>query len=86
MAQSEFDPQIKVDVLRFLHNQNVDDRIQITVLDLVNQALRAHSIILSNQQKYTLTRDVTKVILEKMLEGYGNEDPSSGNETGWQKV
>jgi hypothetical protein len=72
MAQSALTPQIKDDVLQFLHHQSVDGRIQAMILDLVNQALRVQSIVLSNQQMYALTRDITKDILEKMLKEYGN--------------
>jgi hypothetical protein len=70
MAQPESYSQIKADVLRFLHNQSIEGRVQAMVLDLVNQALRTHPIVLSNQEKNALTHDVMKDILLGMLEEY----------------
>ena len=72
MAQSKPYQELKADVLQFLRNQSVDGRIQAMVLDLVNQALRTYPIVLSNQEKNTLTQDVIKDILQGMLKGYQN--------------
>ena len=70
MPQSKSTPKVKTDVLKFVRNQSVDDRIQTMILDLVNQALRARSIQLTNQEKDTLTHDVMKDILLEMLKEY----------------
>jgi len=53
-----------------VRNQSVDSRIQAMILDLVNQALRAQSVQLTNQEKDTLTHDVMKDILLEMLKEY----------------
>ena len=70
MPQSKSTPKVKTDVLKFVRNQSVDDRIQTMILDLVNQALRAQSVQLTNQEKDTLTHDVMKDILLEMLKEY----------------
>jgi hypothetical protein len=70
MPQSKSTPKVKTDVLKFVRNQSVDDRIQTMILDLVNQALRARSVQLTNQEKDTLSRDVMKDILLEMLKEY----------------
>jgi hypothetical protein len=70
MTQSESYTQIKADILLFVRNQSVDGRIRAMILDLVNQALRAHSVLLTNQEKDTLTHDVMKDILLEMLKEY----------------
>ena len=70
MPQSKSTPKIKEDVLKFVRNQSVDGRIQAMILDLVNQALRAQSVQLTNQEKDTLTHDVMKDILLEMLKVY----------------
>ena len=70
MPQSKSTPKIKKDVLKFVRNQSVDSRIQAMILDLVNQALRAQSVQLTNQEKDTLTHDVMKDILLDMLKEY----------------
>ena len=70
MPQSKSTPKVKTDVFKFIRNQSVDDRIQTMILDLVNQALRAQSVQLTNQEKDTLTHDVMKDILLEMLKEY----------------
>ena len=70
MPQSKSTLKIKKDVLKFVRNQSVDGRIQAMILDLVNQALRAQSVQLTNQEKDTLTHDVMKDILLEMLKEY----------------
>ena len=70
MPQSKSTPKIKTNVLKFVRNQSVDGRIQAMILDLVNQALRAQSVQLTNQEKDTLSRDVMKDILLEMLKEY----------------
>ena len=70
MPQSKSTLKIKKDVLKFVRNQSVDGRIQAMILDLVNQALRAQSVQLTNQEKDTLSRDVMKDILLEMLKEY----------------
>ena len=70
MPQSKSTPNIKTDVLKFVRTQSVDGRIQAMILDLVNQALRAQSVQLTNQEKDTLTHDVMKDILLEMLKEY----------------
>lgn len=70
MPQSQSTPKIKKDVLKFVRNQSVDSRIQAMILDLVNQALRAQSVQLTNQEKDSLTHDVMKDILLEMLKEY----------------
>ena len=64
--------QIKKEVMQYVRNQSVDDRIRAMVLDLVNQALRTRPVLLSNQEKDTLTHDVMKEILLEMLREYQN--------------
>ncbi len=70
MLQSKSTPKIKTDVLKFVSTQSVDGRIQAMILDLVNQALRAQSVQLTNQEKDALTHDVMKNILLDMLKEY----------------
>jgi hypothetical protein len=70
MSQSESYTQTKLHVLQFVRNQSVDGRIRAMLLDLVNQALRAHSVQLTNQEKDSLTHDVMKDILLEMLKDY----------------
>ena len=70
MPQSKSTLKIKKDVLKFVRNQSVDGRIRAMILDLVNQALRAQSVQLTNQEKDTLTHNVMKDILLEMLKEY----------------
>ena len=77
MTQPDSYPQIKTDVLRFVRDQTIDGRIRAMVLDLVNQALRANSIQLTNQEKDALAHDVMKDILLEMLKEY--QDISNQN-------
>lgn len=70
MDQTDPNPQIMTNVLKFVRNQSVDGRIRAMILDLVNQALRVNSVQLTNQQKETLTHDVIKDILLDMLKEY----------------
>jgi hypothetical protein len=70
MIQTDSYFQLKTEVLQFVRNQSVDDRIRAMVLDLVNQALRAQSIQLSNTEKDALTHDVMKDIMVDMLKEY----------------
>ncbi len=59
--------QLEAYVLQFVHNQSVDGRIRAMVLDLVNQALRAHEAVLSNSMKDAITKEVLKTVLTEML-------------------
>ena len=59
--------QQKENVLQFIRTQSVDDRIRAMVLDLVNQALRAQNIVLSNPMKDVVTTDALKSVLTEML-------------------
>ena len=55
-------------VLQLLRDQSVDDRIQAMILDLVNQALRAQQVVLSNPEKEHFVQFVQKAVLTEMLE------------------
>ncbi len=59
--------KIKVEVLKFLHAQSVEGRIRAMVLDLVNQALRAQNVALSNPMKDAISAEVLKTVLAEML-------------------
>ena len=74
MTQPDSYIQLKRDVFHFLLNQSMDDRIRAMGLDLVNQALRASSVHLNNQQKDSLTQEVMKDILLEILKEYQNTD------------
>jgi hypothetical protein len=63
-------PKLKADVLQFVRGQSADGRIRAMILDLVNQALRAQSVQLSNAEKDNLTHDVMKEVLLGMLSEY----------------
>jgi hypothetical protein len=67
---ADLSPKLKEDILQFVQNQSVDDRIRAMILDLVNQALRVQSIRLTNTEKETLSHDVMKEVLLDMLTEY----------------
>ena len=67
MAQHDFYPAVKMEVLQFLRTQSVDGRIRAMILDLVNQSLRAQSVQFNNQEKDRLTHEVMKDILLDIL-------------------
>ena len=74
MTQPDSYSQLKRDVFQFLLNQSMDDRIRAMGLDLVNQALRASSVQLTNQEKDSLAQEVMKDILLEILKEYQDVD------------
>lgn len=59
--------KLKDDMLKSLRAQSVEGRIQAMVLDLVNQAMRAQDVVLSNPMKDALSAEVLKTVLTEML-------------------
>ena len=78
MAHPQSYPQLKGDVLKFVRNQSVDGRIRAMILDLVNQALRANDVHLTNQEKDALSQEIIKDILLDMMKEY--QDISNQNQ------
>jgi hypothetical protein len=67
MDQSDQFSQLKANVLDFVRGQSADGRIRAMILDLVNQALRAERVVLSNAEKEKLVQITLKGILAEML-------------------
>jgi len=66
-------PVLKTEIMRFLHDQSIDGRIRAMVLDLVNQALRAQRVVLTNTEKEALAEDMLREILRGLLTESGEK-------------